>query len=133
MKYFDQYHVVDLIEDGRNVEVTDLNKREYVETLCKMLMKKSIEKQIESFLKGFYELIPKELIVFFDCSELELLITGQTEINISDMQQNTEYSGYTPQAQTIVWFWQILHCFTHSEKSAFLQFVTGKKSYTNYY
>ena len=125
MKFFDEYKTIDLIPNGRNIEVNDENKRQYVQFLCETLMKTSISEQTTRFLQGVYELIPKEMISFFDCNELELLITGSPEINIQDLQQNTEYYGYTPQSQAIIWFWEVLNSFVQAEKAIFLQFVTG--------
>ena len=37
--------------------------------------------QIEAFLKGFHELVPRDLISIFSCQELELLITGLPEFD----------------------------------------------------
>ena len=39
-------------------------------------MYESIKEQIDSFLLGFHELIPKNLARIFSPSELELLISG---------------------------------------------------------
>lgn len=36
----------------------------------------NIKAQIDAFLEGFYELVPKELISIFNFKELELLISG---------------------------------------------------------
>mmetsp|Transcript_1752 Transcript_1752/g.3637 ORF Transcript_1752/g.3637 Transcript_1752/m.3637 type:complete len:122 (-) Transcript_1752:51-416(-) len=47
------------------------------------------------------------------------------EIDIHDLQRNTEYQNYKPADPQIEWFWNILHSFNRSEKAAFLQFVTG--------
>ena len=40
-----------------------------------------IKHQIEWFLEGFHELIPKNLISIFDSRELELMISGLPEID----------------------------------------------------
>ena len=129
-KFCDSSEIVDLIPDGRNIEVTDQNKKEYVLAICMLLLKHGISKQIENFLSGFYELIPKQMISFFDCHELELMMSGLADINISDLQQNTEYHDYSPNSIQIKWFWEILETLNLSEKAAFLQFVTG---YVNFY
>ena len=55
----------------------------------------SIRSQIDSFLEGFYEIIPKRLISIFDEQELELLIAGLPSIDIEDLKANTEYHKYT--------------------------------------
>jgi len=65
------------------------------------------------------------LISIFTPKELELLISGMPDIDIVDLKKNTEYHGYRAADKEIVWFWNIMFSLTKSEKSAFLQFVTG--------
>ncbi len=65
-----------MIENGRNIPVTNENKNEYIEKLAFFKLYKCIQKQIDAFLEGFYELIPKDLISIFNHKELELLISG---------------------------------------------------------
>ena len=48
----------------------------YVEKLTFFKLYSNIQAQIDAFVQGFYELIPKELIQIFNCKELELLISG---------------------------------------------------------
>ncbi len=95
MEEFGQTVTKDLINDGRNIAVTEANKREYVQRACNMKMKESIKVQIDSFLKGFYDIIPKDLISIFNEQELELLISGLPTIDIDDLKANTEYHKYT--------------------------------------
>ena len=85
----------DLKKDGRNIPVTEENKKEYVKLVCQMKMTGAITKQIESFLAGFYDIIPKRLISIFDEQELELLISGLPNIDLDDLKANTEYHKYT--------------------------------------
>ena len=40
-----------------------------------------IKEQVDAFLKGFHELIPKNLVSIFSHSELELLISGLPDFN----------------------------------------------------
>ena len=86
--------VRDLIPNGRNISVTDENKRDYVKLVCQMKMTGAIRKQIDSFLEGFYEVIPKRLISIFNEQELELLISGLPTIDLDDLKANTEYHKY---------------------------------------
>ena len=85
----------DLKKDGRNIPVTEEKKKEYVKLVCQMKMTGAITKQIESFLSGFYDIIPKRLISIFDEQELELLISGLPNIDLEDLKANTEYHKYT--------------------------------------
>lgn len=95
MEEFGKTVVKELKPDGQNIPVTEGNKREYVQRACNMKMRESIKTQIDSFLKGFYEIIPKELISIFNEQELELLISGLPTIDIDDLKANTEYHKYT--------------------------------------
>lgn len=85
----------DLIPNGRHIAVTEENKKEYVKLVCQMKMTGAIRKQIDSFLEGFYDIIPKRLISIFDEQELELLISGLPNIDLEDLKANTEYHKYT--------------------------------------
>ena len=44
-------------------------------------------------MSGFNELIPQELINVFDERELELLISGMSEIDVGDWMKHTDYRG----------------------------------------
>ncbi|KAG7395551.1 hypothetical protein PHYBOEH_003640 [Phytophthora boehmeriae] len=122
---FGKVEVVDLIPNGRNVNVTDENKMEYVKLVTHHRMATGIRQQIDSFLKGFHQLVPPELIAIFNENELELLISGMPEIDIDDLKANTEYANFKPTDAVIRWFWNVLYSFTHEERALFLQFVTG--------
>ena len=45
-------------------------QREYVQLVTEMRMTQAIGKQIQSFLEGFYEIVPHKLISLFDEYEL---------------------------------------------------------------
>ena len=59
-----------------------------------MKMTGAIRKQLNAFLEGFYDIIPKRLISIFNEQELELLISGLPTIDIDDLKGNTEYHKY---------------------------------------
>lgn len=117
--------VRDLKPNGRNIEVTEYNKHEYVRFVCQEKMTGSIRKQLDSFLEGFYEIIPKRLISIFNEQELELLISGLPNIDIDDLKANCEYHKYQASSLQIQWFWRALRSFDQADRAKFLQFVTG--------
>jgi len=122
---FGRIQTIDLIPNGRNVFVSEATKEKYVNNVCQYRMTTSIQKQIKAYLDGFYELVKPELISIFTARELELLISGLPEIDIHDLQRNTEYQGYKVSDKEIGWFWNIMFSLSRSEKAAFIQFVTG--------
>jgi E3 ubiquitin-protein ligase HUWE1 len=71
----------DLIENGRNISVTEENKFEYVQKVCHAKLFDSIKPQIESLQKGLYDIIPLKLISIFDHREIELVISGLPTID----------------------------------------------------
>jgi hypothetical protein len=122
---FGKLTTVDLIENGHNIPVTDENKLEYVQLVAHHRMTSAIKKQIDSFLEGFHDLVPSELVSIFDAQELELLISGLPDVDIDDLRAHTEYHGYKANDPQIDYFWSVLRSFTKEEKALFLQFVTG--------
>ena len=118
-------NVIDLKPNGRNIPVTDHNKKEYVKLVTEHRLTKSIEKQIQSFLEGFHEIIPKDLIKIFSENELELLISGLPDIDVDAWKNQTDYHGFTPSDPIVLWFWRVLRSFDSTQKASFLQFVTG--------
>ncbi|KAI2473451.1 hypothetical protein F4781DRAFT_427465 [Annulohypoxylon bovei var. microspora] len=115
----------DLIENGRNVPVTEENKHDYVRLVVEHKLLTSVKVQMENFLKGFHEIIPAELISIFNEQELELLISGLPDVDIDDWKSNTEYHNYSPSSPQIQWFWRAVRSFDKEERAKLLQFVTG--------
>lgn len=66
---------------GRNIRVTEETKHEYVDLVAGHILTNAIRPQINAFLEGFNELIPRELVSIFNDKELELLISGLPEID----------------------------------------------------
>ncbi|KAK2707710.1 E3 ubiquitin-protein ligase HUWE1-like [Artemia franciscana] len=115
----------DLKPNGRNITVTEENKMEYVRLVCQMKMTGAIRKQLDAFLEGFYDIIPKRLISIFNEQELELLISGLPNVDVEDLRANTEYHKYQVNSLQIQWFWRALRSFDQADRAKFLQFVTG--------
>ncbi|KAJ1919240.1 E3 ubiquitin-protein ligase tom1 [Mycoemilia scoparia] len=123
---FGSVNIIDLIPNGRNIPVTEENKKDYVRLVTEQRLTASIRDQIDAFLQGFHDLVPKELIKIFNEKELELLISGLPDIDVDDWRNNTEYhGGYTTSSAQIQWFWRAVRSFDQEERAKLLQFVTG--------
>ncbi|ORX44255.1 HECT-domain-containing protein [Hesseltinella vesiculosa] len=122
---FGQVETVDLKPGGRDIDVTEENKKEYVNLITEWRISKRVDEQFQAFKKGFNELIPQELINVFDERELELLIGGIAEIDVDDWKKHTDYRGYTEQDDVIQWFWDCVRSWDSEKKSRLLQFTTG--------
>ncbi|KAG1448908.1 hypothetical protein G6F56_008811 [Rhizopus delemar] len=122
---FGEMVTVDLIEGGRDIDVTEDNKKEYVDLVTEWRISKRVEEQFKAFKEGFNQLIPQDLINVFDERELELLIGGIAEIDVDDWKKHTDYRGYTEQDDVIQWFWKCIRSWDSEKKSRLLQFTTG--------
>ncbi|EGR33680.1 ubiquitin-protein ligase, putative [Ichthyophthirius multifiliis] len=117
---------IDLIENGRNIEVTQENKKDFVKDFVNYKLTQEIKPQTQAFISGFYDVIHPEGLLFFDERDLGLRLAGQKEINIKDMKQNTKYGGnYDNDSIQIIWFWEILDYFNEEMKQSFIFFLTG--------
>ncbi|WEJ95619.1 E3 ubiquitin-protein ligase tom1 [Yamadazyma tenuis] len=117
--------IIDLIPNGRNIPVTEDNKQEYVKFVVEYRLQRSVSEQMDNFLIGFHEMIPKDLVSIFDEQELELLISGLPDIDVQDWQNNTIYNNYSPSSLQIQWFWRAVKSFDNEERAKLLQFATG--------
>ncbi|CCE78387.1 Piso0_001009 [Millerozyma farinosa CBS 7064] len=122
---YGEHKIIDLIPNGRNIDVTEENKHEYVKLVVEYRLQTSVLEQMDHFLQGFHEIIPKELIAIFDEQELELLISGLPDIDVTDWQNNTVYNNYSPSTEQIQWFWRAVKSFDNEERAKLLQFATG--------
>ena len=122
---FGEMQTVDLIEDGRNIPVTEENKHEYIRLITEYRLTGAVQEQLKEFLRGFHDIVPADLVSIFSEQELELLISGLPDINVDDWKNNTEYHNYTAASPQIQWFWRAVRTFEKEEQAKLLQFVTG--------
>lgn len=122
---FGESVTIDLKPNGRNIDITNENKKEFVELKTEWIISKPVENQFRSFMEGFNELIPQELVQVFDERELELLIGGLAEIDIEDWKKHTDYRGYQESDEVIQWFWKAIGEWESEQRARLLQFTTG--------
>ncbi|GLE01980.1 hypothetical protein PINS_up010818 [Pythium insidiosum] len=118
--------VVDLIPGGRNVRVTDANKLLYVDRRFKYVLFESVWEQLCVFLRGFYDVIPEQLLLGFDYEELDYLLCGTGEIDVNDWEQNTRISfNLEDNPRVLKWFWELVREMDSESRRRLLHFSTG--------
>jgi len=124
--YFGRKSTVELYPNGSSIKVTNENKREYVDLIARHRMTTAIRSQIDAFLCGFWDVVPRALVGLFNDHELELMISGLPDIDIDDLRANTEYQGgYSAATPVIQWFWDVVKTLDREGGALLLQFVTG--------
>ncbi|ETI56684.1 hypothetical protein, variant [Phytophthora nicotianae] len=121
----DTYHTIQLVPGGKNLAVSDSNKHEYVERKWQYLLVESIAPQLQVFLRGIYEIIPRELLLLFDPEEFDFLLCGSEEIDVDDWERNTKYSEGLHHTRVLKWFWELVHEMPNEYRRRLLQFATG--------
>ena len=129
-KTFDTLEEIELVENGRDTDVTKDNLPEYMEACLKFRLIGRVKKQSTELLLGFFDVIPEPLLTVFDFQELELLMCGLPKIDMPDWKEHTEYMGdftFTRSRHEVVkWFWEVVENEYDQEfKARLLQFVTG--------
>ncbi|XP_047667631.1 E3 ubiquitin-protein ligase HECW1 isoform X5 [Tachysurus fulvidraco] len=126
---FGQVTERELKSGGSNIQVTEKNKKEYIERMAKWRVERGVVQQTEALVRGFYEVVDSRLVSVFDARELELVIAGTAEIDLNDWRSNTEYrGGYHDGHIVIRWFWAVVEHFNNEQRLRLLQFVTGTSS-----
>ncbi|XP_065132761.1 E3 ubiquitin-protein ligase HECW1 isoform X1 [Paramisgurnus dabryanus] len=126
---FGQVTERELKSGGSHVQVTEKNKKEYIERMVKWRVERGVVQQTQAMVRGFYEVVDSRLVSVFDARELELVIAGTAEIDLNDWRNNTEYrGGYHDGHIVIRWFWGAVERFNNEQRLRLLQFVTGTSS-----
>nr|XP_009857929.2 E3 ubiquitin-protein ligase HECW2-like [Ciona intestinalis] len=119
----------ELKPNGKNIAVTEKNKKEYIERMVKWRVVRGTREQTNMLIRGFNEVIDLRLVSVFDANELELVICGTADIDLNDWRQHTEYrGGYYDQHPVVINFWEALDQFDNERRLRLLQFVTGTSS-----
>lgn len=88
---FGQINSHDLRPGGDDILVTEENKHDYIDLMLRWRLDRGVAKQMDSFKKGFSEVMPVNLLYNFDAQELEFLTAGTLEIDVDDWRAHTEY------------------------------------------
>lgn len=81
--------VIELVDQGSDIAVTDASKLEYVECKVRCLLFTSVHDQLFAFLCGLYEVIPTSLLIVFDPEELNFVLSGSDTIDVEDWESHT--------------------------------------------
>ncbi|XP_077573493.1 itchy E3 ubiquitin protein ligase b [Stigmatopora nigra] len=115
----------DLKPGGGDIQVTEENKEEYIRLVAEWRLSRGVEEQTQAFFEGFNEVLPQQYLQYFDAKELEVMLCGMQEIDLTDWQRNTIYRHYNAGTKQILWFWQFVKEMDNEKRMRLLQFVTG--------
>jgi len=127
---------VRLIPGGENVNVTEENKRRFVEALLNWRLRESLRLPAQEMLRGVRAALPSEVLaetrLMLDADEVHSLLAGSRRICVKDWEKNTKaVGGLKPSSQEVKWFWQIVRQWAQEDRQDrmqdLLQFATGSR------
>ena len=123
---YDKVVDVDLIENGQDIDVTNENRNHFVELYVEHKLNTAVEKQFKAFSRGFHLVCGGSALTLFRPEELEMLVCGSLELDVSELQESCSYAnGLTPETPVVQWLWKMLHTLSTEDLKRFLNFVTG--------
>ena len=118
---------VELIPNGSNTQVTNMNRLRYIHLLARYKTVNQIAKQARLFADGIANVIPMSYLRIFAPNELQLLLSGEERkgFDVADLKLNCHITG-REDSPTIEMFWKLLESeFTDEDKMKLLTFVTS--------
>jgi hypothetical protein len=85
-----------------------------------------IKKQIQSFKTGFSQIIPPGLLELFSAGEIEILISGKSDIDKQDLKAHALYKEISKENILVQWFWEIVETLDQDMLANLLFFITGE-------
>ena len=67
----------------------------------------------------------EELVEIFSPSELEILISGKSEIDVEDLKKHTKLRELNKDDIIVKWFWEIVENMDQDTLANLLFFITG--------
>ncbi|RHY28374.1 hypothetical protein DYB32_006025 [Aphanomyces invadans] len=121
---------VALRPDGETQHVDYASRDAFVDLTFKKRLVES-GPQLAALREGLSAVIPMEIAGLFTAKELETLVCGRREVDVSLLKQCTEYEDVDPNSDLIVAFWQVLEEFSPDERTLFLLFVWARSRMPN--
>eukprot|EP01038_Epipyxis_sp_PR26KG_P004657 gene4657-6544_t len=117
--------IIDLITDGANVDVTFDSRHLYCDLVTQHRLHE-FDVQAQAVREGLATIIPISLLNLFTWNELEIMVCGVPEVDVSLLESTAEYSGCKATDPHVQNFWKIMREFTNEERSALIKFTWGR-------
>ncbi|EEB18379.1 conserved hypothetical protein [Pediculus humanus corporis] len=114
-----------LKENGENIPLTNENRNAYVELYLNWILNASIYEKFRAFYLGFHSVCASNALIMLRHEEVEMLVCGSPNIDLTELRKVTEYDGYKPDDPIITEFWNVLESLSDELKKKFLLFTTG--------
>lgn len=119
---------IELIENGRNIEVNNENKSRYIELVINNIFNDNAH-YLKKIAKGFNEMIEPSKLSIFTHKEIQLALNGEEKIDVENLISSCTYEyPFSSTHSTILMFHSVLKSMNQQQLSKFLQFTTSLSS-----
>jgi len=121
---------VDLITNGRNIEVNANNVYDYVRKYALYRMVNSQQRALQCLRQGIYDVLLPTSLDSFTPEDFRLLLNGIREISVQQLMTWTSFSEESGEGCEHLncikkWFWSIVEKMTNQERQDLVYFWTG--------
>ncbi|CAG9330079.1 unnamed protein product [Blepharisma stoltei] len=117
--------VVELCEDGANIEVTFENVGHYADLLEKHKLFEN-PKAYDSIRKGMAAVVPIDKLNLFTAAQLRELIGLNQEVKLEVLEENTVYENCRRTDPHIENFWEAIKSLKESERARFIDYIARR-------
>ncbi|XP_062331173.1 probable E3 ubiquitin-protein ligase HECTD2 isoform X1 [Osmerus eperlanus] len=110
---------------GDKIPVTNQNRKEFVQLYIDFLLNKSIFRQFAAFYHGFHSVCSSDALMLLRPEEVEVLVCGSPNLDMSTLQRLAQYEGYSKTDPTVRAFWEVVLAFPPEMQKKLLHFSTG--------
>ncbi|KAK2854378.1 hypothetical protein FQN49_005155 [Arthroderma sp. PD_2] len=121
---------IPLCPGGEKQQVTNDNRREFVDLYVRYIIDGAVSRQFEPFRRGFFTVCGGNALHLFKPEEIELLIRGSEEpLDIPSLRGVATYDHWpatSPDREPVVnWFWEFFERISAKDQRKILSFITG--------
>jgi hypothetical protein len=126
---FGMAQVVELVENGAEVNVTEDNKKEYTDLMKIWIARGRYEPAITHMIDGFQSFIQPKYTKYLTMTEFQSLLGGQIGIEVTEIRRDFQLTGgFDERSDVVVLFWKLLDTWDTEKLAKLLAFVTGCSS-----
>ncbi|XP_015437397.1 PREDICTED: E3 ubiquitin-protein ligase UBR5 isoform X2 [Dufourea novaeangliae] len=124
---------IELIPNGRDIEVTASNVYDYVRKYAEVRMIKVQEKALHAMREGVFDVLPEGALDGLTSEDLRLLLNGVGDINVSVLISYTSFNDESREsvdrlAKFKRWWWSTIEKMSNTERQDLVYFWTGSSA-----
>jgi ankyrin repeat protein len=119
---------VELVPNGADIAVTNLNKTEWLQRSLHHKIVRDIQRQADAFRQGVLQVLPEGLLDWFTAEELAKLWGGHSidDHQLAAWQANTRVDAASEQEAELLWAWLAVQAC--ERRAQVLAFITGSST-----